>query len=247
MLVVALLIGTGIVLYQYPLPGTEGWFPHRQQEVQGDMTSFPSQQVVPDPNLPEEIDTFQVDPEKVYQIGEAFQTANTEGLYNIAINSASMSKDTQGHPYEYFHAPPDPRFPEFNWVMDENGTFLSSHSYLFVNLTIDNLVENPVEVCVNNIRLLTIGTDNRELWRGLDPMPVYLDLVHNEYDGDDSMVALKPNESKTMTLGYIVYEGEDGGIQKGDRLVLQFNLAGAGVGDNESTLYYFPVVDLKLP
>ena len=47
-----------------------------------------------------------------------------------------------------------------------------------------------------------------------------------------------------MTLGYIVYEEE---LVEGDHLYLQFNLAGTGVGDNESTLYYFPVVDLELP
>ena len=250
-LAAAVLVITGVVIYQHPLPGMEGWFPQQaptgqpavsqQEESAGGLTSVPSQQMVPDPNLPEEIDTFQVDPEKVYQIGETFQTTNLEGIYKITINSVSMSKDLQGHPKEYFNYDSNKNFSFFNWITDEEGTLISPHHYLFANLTIENLMEKSVEVCVNNIRMEAIGDDKRQVWRSLDPSPVYLDLARDQYDG---MLTLGPKESKTMTLGYIVYEEE---LVEGDHLYLQFNLAGTGVGDNESTLYYFPVVDLKLP
>ena len=250
-LAAAVLVITGVVIYQHPLPGMEGWFPQQaptgqpavsqQEESAGGLTSVPSQQVVPDPNLPEEIDSFQLDPEKIYQIGDTFQTTSWRGIYKITINSVSMSKDLQGHPKEYFNYSSNKDFPAFNWITDEKGTLISPHSYLFANLTIENLMEKSVEVCVNNIRMEAVGDDKRQVLRSLAPSPLYLDLARDQYDG---MLTLGPKESKTMTLGYIVYEEE---LVEGDHLYLQFNLAGTGVGDNESTLYYFPVVDLKLP
>ena len=227
-LAAAVLVITGVVIYQHPLPGMEGWFPQQaptgqpavsqQEESAGGLTSVPLEQVFPDPNLSKEIDSFQLDPEKVYQIGETFQATNLEGIYKITINSVSMSKDLQGHPKEYFNYSSNKDFPAFNWITDEEGTFISPHHYLFANLTIENLMEKSVEVYVSSVRIITIGDDNREVGRNLTPSPLYLDLVHNKYDGNDSIVKFEPNESKTMTLGYITYEGEDGGLQEGDHL-----------------------------
>ncbi len=259
-LAAAVLVITGVVIYQHPLPGMEGWFPEQkeepvvvsrqmneqsidsQQKESGDeLTSVPSQQVVPDPNLPEEIDSFQLDPEKIYQIGDTFQTTSWRGIYKITINSVSMSKDLQGHPKEYFNYSSNKDFPAFNWITDEKGTLISPHSYLFANLTIENLMESSTKVCVNNIRMEAVGDDKRQVLRSLAPSPLYLDLARDQYDG---MLTLGPKESKTMTLGYIVYEEE---LVEGDHLYLQFNLGGTGVAPDESTLYYYPVVDLKLP
>ena len=55
---------------------------------------------------------------------------------------------------------------------------------------------------------------------------------------------IEPHEKMEVVLGYCIHEKE---LIAGEKLFLHFNLAGMGMAEGESDIYYYPVVDLKLP
>ena len=269
-LAAAVLVITGVVIYQHPLPGMEGWFPAPEEEPvvasqpvneqpavgsQVDSNTQESQKsskvessVAPTSSLTDE-DTFRIDPAKTYQLGETFQAWTFECPVEFTVHSATLSKDLQGNDKSIFIYPPasDDRPPELNVVADERGNLLSPHSYLFAKMTVRNTQDISIKVSMVNITIIPIetkGTMYEFDSTGSASETRYISANKDCFDSDDyGYLKLGPYEEKEIVVGYTVYEPK---LQDA-RLFLQFNIRGEGVAENQGSIYFHPVVDLKLP
>lgn len=273
-LVAAVLVITAVVLYHNPLPGMEGWFPQQTSDSVGQVGSAQEENTslkaasdetaesIPADSLSdnsalssesnEEIDTYQLNPEKTFQLNQSFQEGNLEGKFEITVKDATMSKDLQGHPVEYFdYGKESEEYPSpgFFPTVDTQGNMLSDHSYLFTTLTIENLEDVACTLSLKRVTLLFIEEGNRTITERPDhssDMEVhYVDVNEDKFGTDDYyFLTLEPHEKIDVTLAYVIHDPD---IFVGDRLFLHFNLAGTGTSAGESDVYYYPAVDLKLP
>ena len=262
-LAAAVLVITGVVIYQHPLPGMEGWYPQKQ-ETQPTVTessgavvaSLPEVETQSDTIVPGEqeqevssgpIDSFAINPEKTFELGQTFEEDDMTGKYEITIEDASLSKDLQGHPQEAFvYYTEGYKDPENNEVIDENGNFVSQHSYLFVKMRIENITDHASKPCMTNIRLQPIDANGKAGLSALDPSVRFIDKNSSKINDRDEFyfLEIEPHEKMEVVLGYCIHEKE---LIAGEKLFLHFNLAGMGMAEGESDIYYYPVVDLKLP
>lgn len=199
------------------------------------------------PSVPEKIDTFCINPDKTYQLGDSFEATDATGTYRISIIAAKMSKELQGYPKEAFvYYTEGYKDPENNEVIDENGNFVSQHSYLFVKMRIENITDHTSKPCMTNIRLQPIDANGRAGLSALDPSVRFIDKNSSKINDRDEFyfLEIEPHEKMEVVLGYCIHEKE---LIAGEKLFLHFNLAGMGMAEGESDIYYYPVVDLKLP
>ena len=267
-LAAAVLVITGVVIYQHPLPGMEGWFPAPEEEPvvasqpvneqpavgsQVDSNAQESQKnsevessAAPASSLTIE-DTYRMDPEKIYQFEQPFQVWTLECPVEFTVHNAALSKDLQGNDKSIFvYLPPDESFPEENVITDGQGNILSPHFYLFIAMTVENTADIPTEVCLSATRVIPIekeGTMYEFDSTGSASEIRYISANKDRFGSDDyGFLPLEPYEKKEIVVGYTAYEPK---LQKA-RLFLQFNIRGEGHGEG-GNIYFHPVVDLKLP
>ena len=268
-LAAAVLVITGVVIYQHPLPGMEGWFPAPEEEPvvasqpvneqpavgsQVDSNAQESQKssekessAAPASSLTIE-DTYRIDPAKTYQLEQPFQIWNWDSTVEFTVHSATLSKDLQGNDKSIFIYPPasDDRPPELNVVTDERGNLLSPHSYLFAKMTVRNTQDVSTKVSMINITIIPIETKGTLYAFNSDGGSseiCYISANKDCFDSDDyGYLKLGPYEEKEIVVGYTVYEPKLQDV----RLFLRFNIRGEGHGEG-GNIYFHPVVDLKLP
>ena len=268
-LAAAVLVITGVVIYQHPLPGMEGWFPAPEEEPvvasqpvneqpavgsQVDSNAQESQEsseeessAAPASSLTIE-DTYRIDPAKTYHFEQPLQIVDIETMLEITVHSASLSKDLQGVDKSHFlYPPPDDLSPERTVVTDEEGNLLGSYSYLFVNLKVKNVVNTTAESCIGNINVIPVNKNDNMLDFESDTSTsstCYISANEDKTGMDDyNYLTLKPYEEKEIVLGYLIYEPV---LSKNARLFLRLNVRGEGHGEG-GNIFFHPVVDLKLP
>ncbi len=266
---VAVLSLSAVLIYQHPLPGMEGWFPEQKEEPvvasqptneqpavgsQVDSNTQESKEsskvessAAPTSSLTDE-DTFRIDPAKTYQLGETFQAWTFECPVEFTVHSATLSKDLQGNDKSIFLYPPtDDLFPEYTVITDEKGNLLSPHFYLFVKMTVKNTKEVFTDVSMGNIRAIPIEKESRRYDDDVIFISQigYIDANREKFGSDDyGYLDLEAYEEKEVVVGYVIYEP---GLLEENDLFLQFNIRGEGVAENQGSIYFHPVVDLKLP
>ena len=127
---------------------------------------------------------------KIYEMGDIVSTCD----FNYIINSVTKTKELGEYTkeqVEYFNGE----------EVDENGTLISDHSYIFINMTIENTSNAPIERTINSCGIIA-GNDSIAL--GYTEEMRFFDKGLDAKSRDYFHYTLEENKKQTFNVGFIV-------------------------------------------
>lgn len=143
----------------------------------------------------EKMPSFQIAkviPSQLVSSDKAVTLAN----FTYQVKGVSVSKKLTGfqkEDVEYF----------MSETADDSGNLTSAHSYIYIDITIKNMLAKEVENGLTDFQVVSIASDN-SVNRRVAPELRLFDKSQHENSRKYGFYKFKPNEETTFRLGYII-------------------------------------------